>query len=278
MRSKIKLPKYVNSFVAKGRRYYYFRAKGVAKRLPGQPGAIEFHEAYTDALRATSYQPLRVREEPGTLGWLITAYKSSPTYTKKSLSTKVSYDRELERLKPIRHFPAVDIRRRHINIIRDRLSDKPRTRQLFGQVCSLLFNFGIRELELELMNPARLMKREGEAVSYRKWSLEEMEVFEGSNPPCHLMSAYMVGRYTGPRRGDIVGLKRSNYRDGYLQIAGSKTSNPIQVPVHRRLKLHLDSLPATLTLIAGSKWTASQSQSLVKGHAETSRQDWTSPP
>jgi integrase len=153
-------------------------------------------------------------------------------------------------LTPILAFPIADIRRRHINAIRDTLADKPRTRELFGRVCSILFNFAIRELDVDMSNPARLMSSDHETSSYVPWSDTERALFEASSPPAHVMTAYMVALHTGPRRGDIVGLRRSDDLGHALAIGGRKTRNPITVLIHPALRAYLDALPATLTIIA----------------------------
>jgi hypothetical protein len=254
MPPKQKLPKYVEKIPSHGKLFYYLRHKGKRiARLPDDPESPEFFEAYAAAMRRLVNDPKPKRAADGTVGWLIACYKATPAFQNLASLTQRSYDRELERLSSISAFPAVDIRRRHIHAIRDRLQSTPRTRQLFGQVCSALFNYGIREHELEMLNPARLLQRDGEAESFVAWTDAQMEAFEASAPPVHLMTAYMVARYTGPRRGDITGLRRSHYDGATLFIAGAKTSNPVAVRVHERLRAYLDSLPATLTLIADAQ-------------------------
>jgi integrase len=114
----------------------------------------------------------------------------------------------------------------------------------------VLFNFGIRELDLEMLNPAAKMRRDGEAESFASWSVDEMITFEESAPPVHLMTAYMVGRYTGPRRSDIARLRRNDYNGVTLRIAGNKTNNEILVRAHSNLRSYLNGLPKTLSLIA----------------------------
>ena len=47
------------------------------------------------------------------------------------------------------------------------------------------------------------MKRIGKVKAYVPWSDEQFERFERSNPAVHLLTAYMIARYTGQRRGDV---------------------------------------------------------------------------
>lgn len=271
MPPKPKLP-HVERNTAKGRVYWYVRIAGrrIAK-LPDNPESPEFFEAYAAALRQHAAEPKPAAHADGTVAWLIQSYKASGEYRGLAAKTQASYGRELERLSPIGAFPAADIRRRHIRAIRDKLSETPRTQQLFGQVCSLLFNFGIRELDLDMVNPAAKLRRSDDPDSYVPWSEPEREAFEASNPPVELMTAYMIARYTGPRRGDAAALKRSDYDGRYLKIAGAKTKAPVTVLVHFRLKAHLDAQPATLFLIAdkdGRPVTPDQLSKRMRAHLD----------
>ena len=80
--SQIKLP-YVQTFNARGRRYYYFRKPGCARiRLPGLPGSAEFMNAYRAALADIS-QPSEIgrsRTVPGTISALVVSYYTSTAF------------------------------------------------------------------------------------------------------------------------------------------------------------------------------------------------------
>jgi len=240
-------------------------------RLPSDPEAPEFFEAYAAALRQRAADPKPRRHAEGSVGWLIQSYKASGEFRGLALKTQASYTRELDRLSTIDAFQAADIRRRHIRAIRDTLAGTPRTQQLFGQACSLLFNFGIRELDLDMVNPAAKLRRADDPESFAPWTSDEMALFEASDPPVELMTAYMIARYTGPRRGDAVALRRTDYDGRYLHIAGAKTNTPLSVRVHRRLKAYLDGRPATLKLIAdkdGRPITPDQLSKRMRAHLD----------
>lgn len=260
-----KLPKYVQQFRAKGRDYYYFRFKGERRPLPNDPDSPEFFRAYAGMrqLIATDAKPLP--PEAGTVAALIQSYRASPEFAELAAKTRISYEREMGRLAPVLSVQAVDIKRSHIRAMADDLADKPRTRKLFAQVVSLLWNFGARELDLPLDNPAKAMRRVGDAKAYTAWTDAQMATFEASNPPVHLMTAYMVARYTGPRRGDIASLMRSHYDGASIAIAGAKTDTPVVVPVHPRLKAYLDALPPTLYLITDARGAPVPVDRLTKG-------------
>lgn len=271
MPPKPKLP-HVERTRVKGRVYFYVRVKGRRlARLPDDPASPEFFEAYAAALRRHADDPKPCPHADGSVAWLIQSYKSSGEYRGLAAKTQTSYARELDRLAPIGTFPAVDIRRRHIRAIRDTLAATPRTQQLFGQVCSLVFNFGIRELDLDMVNPASKLRRSDDPDSYLPWTAEQRAAFEASNPPVELMTAYMIARYTGPRRGDAVALKRYDYDGTSVTIAGAKTKTPVRVRVHSALKAYLDAQPATLFLIAdkdGRPVTPDQLSKRMRAHLD----------
>jgi integrase len=245
------LPKYVRQIKAKGKPYLYFILnRRIVARLPDDPASAAFHEQYAKLLRRT-VEPQQATGAPeGSVGWLIAAYKQSPGFQAKAKATQVSYTHELDRLRPIAQFQAADVKRRHINALRNALSATPRTQQLFGSVVSLLWNYGIEECDLECMNPARRMRRAGKATAYKRWTADEMAIFEASNPPRHLMTAYMVARYTGPRRGDCLTLTRRSYDGAGIHIRGAKRDTPNYIRAHTALRLYLNGLPKTLYIIA----------------------------
>jgi hypothetical protein len=58
---------------------------------------------------------------------------------------------------PIHHHPAGSVRRRHIRELSKTFAGKRRTEKLFGQVASVLFNFGVDNDYVET-NPASRIK------------------------------------------------------------------------------------------------------------------------
>lgn len=260
---------HVERIRVKGRTYWYVKIKGRRLgRLPGDEGSAEWLEAYAALMRRHASDPVRVKHGHGTVGWLIAEYKRSAAYTTKAARTRESYDQYLQLLEPIAAFSATDVKRSHIRRIRSTMDGTPRKQHFFTQVASLLFAFGIRELDLEMMNPAAKMRREAAAESYAAWTEEQMAAFEASSPPPAVMTAYMIARYAGARRGDLVKLRRSDYDGSSLRIPGSKTETPVTVPVHPRLKTYLDSLPGALTLVAGPKGKPLQAGTLSKRAAK----------
>ena len=267
-----KLLPHVERITAKGRVYWYVKVKGRRLgRLPGEYGEPEWLEAYAQIMRGVVETKARKAPAFGTVRWLINEYKASKDFTGLAPATRESYDRNLERLEPLAHFPAVDVKRAHIRRLRNTMADTPRKQHLFTQVCSRLFGWGISEQDLEMSNPAAKMKRQDDAESYAAWSEAEMQAFEDSKPPAGVLTAYMLARYSGARRSDLAALRRSSYDGAAISIPGTKTDTPVTVPAHPRLKAHLDSLPLTLYLITdeqGRPYKANTLSKIMRDHLD----------
>ena len=252
MHKPLKL-KYLVSFYRKGRWYHYVRKGKMRIRINGDVDTAQFAEEYAAARRLIEGDPAPVKAADGSVGWLAQSYLASDDYQSLAERTQMSYRRELDRLQPIARFPVDDIKRRHLKAIKDTLKDKPRMARMFAQVCSVLWRWGIRELDLEIENPARMMASKSSSNSDRPWTPEEQEQFEASNPPQWLMTAYMLAKYTGARRGDIVAIKGNDRQNGFIRVQGQKTGNEVWVPEHPALTSYLDALGASFYLVTHRK-------------------------
>ena len=143
---------------------------------------------------------------------------------------------------PIDQHPAEAIRRRHIRELRKSMAGKERTQKLFTQVASALFNFGI-DNDYCPLNPASRTKRIGKAKAFAPWSEAQCAAFEAAQPQAHLLTAYMLARYSGQRRGDVLKMARTAYDGVSIEVRQEKTDEPLAIRAHRRLKAYLDALP-----------------------------------
>ena len=242
------LPRYVQPVRAKGSTYLYFRRHGQRWRLPDDPASPEFQKAYLERLGSTNADapPRRVGE--GSVAAMIRDYRASDEFLALKPKTQRDYGRMLDVFAAIDHHPAEAIRRRHIRELRKGLAGKARTQKLFTQVASALFNFGIDNDHCSL-NPAARMKRIGKAKAYKAWTDAQCATFEKSKPRRHLLTAYMLGRYSGQRRGDVLKMARTTYDGTSIEVRQAKTEHhadgdeTLCIPVHKRLKAYLDELP-----------------------------------
>jgi integrase len=182
----------------------------------------------------------------GTVRWLIAAFKSSPEYHRLSAHTRYHYALLLDRLAPIAGFRVDEIKRRHIRALRDKMVATPRTADFFVQAVRRAFALAVDDEWIET-NPAAEIKPIGKCESYVAWSDEECTRFELAIAEAHVpewaATAYMLARYTAQRRGDILRLTWAAYDGRAISLVQGKTKAALTIPVHSRLKAHLDAAP-----------------------------------
>jgi integrase len=95
--------------------------------------------------------------------------------------------------------------------------------------------------------------RSDRAEAYKTWSDAECANFEASNPPPAMMTAYMLGRYTGQRGVDILKWTRTAYNGREFRFRQSKTERlgrpEMVIPALPPLKAYLDALVQTNTVM-----------------------------
>jgi integrase len=229
---------------------YYFRYRGVYQRLPDDPDSPEFHLRYGTLLASATAPAKRAKE--GTIAAVIADYRGTEAYQRLDPKTRRDYDRHLCRFREFGHWPIEEFKRRHIKAIQHPLNKTPRTAKYFAQVCSVLFAHAI-ELDLIETNPASKLKRLDKAEAYKPWTDAECATFEKSRPPRGLLTAYMLGRYTGQRGGDILRWTWSVY-NGWAFVFRQRKTERLQrpdmvIPALPPLKAYLDDLPRDNTVM-----------------------------
>ncbi|WP_024276025.1 tyrosine-type recombinase/integrase [Hyphomicrobium sp. 802] len=274
-----KLPRYVwRRKDRKGRWNYYFRYQGTFQRLPDDPDSAEFHIRYGQLKANIEREPTvgAVTVRAGTLAALIRDFKESPEFAKLGEKSKVYYRFQLDRLSSLGPFAAKDIGRAQILKLRDKISARGyRTADQFIQVASRLFTFGI-DREVVFKNPAAGVKKLNDEESYLPWSDDEAKKFEESKPPQWMMTAYMLGRWTTQRRGDILKMTRDQYDGSAISILQGKTkkakdADVLVIACHSELKKYLDALSIEVgLLVPGPKgqWDESAFSKQFRAHLD----------
>lgn len=246
--------KHVHEFKSKGQTYRYFRHGKTKIRLVGEPDSPEFWTQYNGllALLEIGRSPIA----PGTIAALITDYKRSPEFTKLAPTTQHGYAVDLDRLSIIGSGRVTDIRRAHILKLRDELADRPRAADHFVQVARRLLSWAVDRGYIE-HNPMLRVGILNTPTSYATWTDDECNRFERSGPREPLLTAYMLGRYTGQRRGDVLRMTRRHYDGAAIEVRQGKTGAELWIPAHERLRAYLASLPADrLLFVVTAKGTA----------------------
>lgn len=187
----------------------------------------------------------RIKNE--TLPWLIRLYKNSPEYTNLSHASRATYDSHLRRIEawsrkakdpPLRSLSR-KICRNYYRGLLDQLS--PAGAATVMRVLSVLLAFAVDE-ELITTNPAAKLKIKTPNPRCAVWKPEEIEVvcrkaIEVGRPSVAL--AVRLAADLGQRKGDILRLTWSQYRDGAFRIRQEKTKTYIEVPASEVLKEQL---------------------------------------
>jgi integrase len=269
---KVELP-YVWRASRRGRMYYYFRfgvdgegRGGKLIPLPGAPGTREFQNAYDAALRQQARR--RGQGTPGSLAWVIEQYKSkSKEWEGGSESTREIYDRRHHWL--VKNYgaePIASFDREMMKAIRD-LPEFAKTPSVGDAVVArfaTLWDFAEEFCHLDEMrahkgiNPARNIKKlKDETVeSAPLWPLALCRAFEGHRND-DAVTFYFLARYTGQRRSDLVNMEwdHINPATNEMFVGQIKTGARIWVPMPKRLRDYLDTLPHTGKFIVTSAKT-----------------------
>jgi integrase len=264
------LPKYVVKIAAKGRSYFYFRRGKARFRLEGEPGSPEFEADYRRRLQGIAVDPKPERKVPKSVGALSVDYRSAPEFTSLEPKSQRDYDRDLERLKPIESCKAVDIRRKHIIRLRNKIANASGARAAdhFVSVVSALFRCGL-DLDYDLqINPAHGIKRLAKSKSFEVWPREVCEAFEKSHPPTYLLTAYQLGRGLGLRASDIVRVGPAHREGDTIVIRCRKTQKSSGVDAHAsmsiELRTYLETLPKGLLYVRLDDGSSLDANTLAK--------------
>lgn len=217
------LPKYVQEITVKGHTYLYFRHQGKRTKLPSDPNSPEFFKRYAELLEGTR-KPSAKTILDGTVAALIRHYKASPEFMRFAPDTQASYSRNLDRLISIARIPVARIKRAHLLKLRDKLADRPRAADLFAQVARRLFSFAEGRQLIE-KNPLQKYEKINDEESHEAWIDEDYAKFEASNPPLPMLTAYMLGRYTGQRRGGVLKMQRSDYDGKFIKVRPTRPAS-----------------------------------------------------
>ncbi|MEB3214541.1 MAG: tyrosine-type recombinase/integrase [Leptolyngbyaceae bacterium] len=237
--------KFVLHIKAKGRDYYYFRRDGLRIPLPGKPGQPEFHARYAELLDDTGKPRLLENQ----FGGLVASYLNSQEFKGLAAKTQQAYRGFFKALDKhiIETAPIHKITRRSVLEIRDRYADRPRMAQAVVRTLSLLYSYAI-DREIVTENPCAGVRVKGNSARTELWTEEDEAMVTGCGDS-QLVTAFMLGLYTGQRRTDVLAMRWDQYDGHRISLTQSKTRQRVWLPCPLPLKRHLDALPRTSTHI-----------------------------
>jgi integrase len=245
-----------------GRMRCYHRSSRIAVDLA--KSALGTAEFFAECARIAALIKPSGAAKPGTLGLLITEYRSSPGFVDLAPRTRADYQRCLDYLIPIADTALAKFDRALVLRIRDKAATRHGRR--FGNyvkaLLSIVFAWGAERGYIEC-NPAENVKnirrQKGLPDANRPWADEEREAVLDA-APLHMRSAIALMMFSGLGPKDALRLPRTFYKQGEIATRRSKTGEPVFWPALSALKTILESAPKhnAVTLCANSKgqpWT-----------------------
>lgn len=197
-------------------------------------------------------------DDPESVSALVEAYIGSPEWAAFSHHTRDSYGRYLTTLAEYGRTSFASIRRRDLIEIRDALaaSSGHGTANRFIRTVSALYTWAIERQWLDTNPAARIGSLEGGHL--RAWTAEEY-THALTVLPEPLRRAFVLARFTGQRRGDLVTMRWAQYDGRLIRLTQQKTRKALAVPVHSELRAELDAwqrpAPTILTTETGLAWS-----------------------
>lgn len=235
-----------------GKARYYYRRPGYASvPLPGEPGSKAFAQAYEDAQRSRG-KVGEGRTIPGSFSALIVEYYESTGYQRLKDITKRTYRNALEAFR--KDFGDVLVKEMDEGLLEEVLdakAKKPGAQQTLRKVLRLILKLAKRR-RLIASNPMEGLRMPRKAIrGFPAWAPHEIEAYRKRwDSGTRERLALELLLYTAQRRSDVVTMGRQHIDGGLIRVVQQKTGTRLGIPIHARLKVEIDQIPAgQLTLI-----------------------------
>lgn len=240
----IELP-YMHSFVDRhGHARYYFRYRGNRWALPapGDPGFTAEYEAKKKLVTENPLQALgKVAFMVGTLGWAIDQFLASEEYDSRAKTTK-RYDRRIldEIKKRYGAGKLPDLTAKHAKLIRNEFAKtySTSTAKVAIGLLSTVWKFADERLDdVDLdANPTEGVSRLHKSTKeHEQWPDDVLTKFEKA-ANLKLLLAFLLARYTGQRRSDLVKMQWSQFDGESIDVKQQKGGAFLTIPCHHRLR------------------------------------------
>ena len=227
---------FLQSFTARGHRYYYFRRPGYARvRLPGLPGSEEFMSAYQAALTAsTPRQDIGLdRSKPGTVAALVAAYTETAHFKYElAAETRRTQWAILQRFRDEHgDKPVAKLKREHLLAIL--AGKRPYPKRNWLKALRPLMRFAV-SIGMHTEDTTKDIKagvsRKGDG--FRAWGEEEIAIFRAHHRiGSRARLAFELLLNTVQRRGDVIRMGPQHIRDGLMHVQQSKTGERLRLPI-----------------------------------------------
>lgn len=249
---------YVSSYTDRhGKVRWRFRRGKIGRPLPGSPGETRFEQAYDDALNGRPVSRKIVRHPnqalPRTLkaAWRLATAANNLDWQKLGQSSRESYIDRAERLLameiapgvPYADVPVADLKRRHVKGLLGSMAATPHSAYDSLVVLRKMILAALDEEWIE-SDPTHRIKYRPEFEGHRAWSDAERARYEARWPLGTVArTAYACALYAGPRRGDLVEFKWTDFAEDHFPHTQQKTGTTLVLPVLPALREALNAAP-----------------------------------
>jgi integrase len=247
--------------VKSNRKTYRYAWRG-GPPLNGEPGSLEFHKSYNEAIES--------RRTPDTSRFksLVTLYKASNDYKRLADSTRANWAPWLDRIADffgelrIAQFDRPEKIRPIIRRWRNHWADRPRTADFGIQVLSRVCSHAVDPLGKLASNPCEGIKQlYSSDRSEIIWTDSDIATLK-KNCSAEIAHAVDLAAYTGLRLSDLLRLSWSHIGEDAIVFATGKSRGRREaiIPLYDALRAVLDQIPKrSTTMLTNSRrrpWTA----------------------
>lgn len=225
--------------------YCYHRKSGTP--IHGEFGSPAFFAELAAIEKSQQAKTAR----PGTLGLAIDAYHRTPAWAALRPKTRVSYERAIAILEPLRDMPLIALNRSTIIRLRDEKIFPRHGRWMANYVVTFL---GIllpfcRDYDFIKDNPLaervkKLRKPRDGLVQNRPWTEEECRIVLEKAPP-HIRVPIALAMCAGLRKADVLTVTKAAIASGMITVTTAKREKEISAPIHPLLADAIKALPAS---------------------------------
>jgi integrase len=230
----IRLERYVQRKLARGREYFFFRVvrNGTERRFPlPHPFDEGYRAAYNAAHREVFGTTPGEFESAKAITRLASDHRDSARYAALPKNSRLLRDYAIDlMLERWGAFDADQIRPIHVQAVYDSLSARPATANRRLDDISAVFSWG-RPRGFTDENPCHGIERVQSEESYEPWPADELERLftQGKR---EIVKVAIVATYTGQRRADVLGMADQAIEGGTWYVTQGKTKNSVPVPLH----------------------------------------------
>lgn len=218
-------------------------------RRPGFPesqtvalfGSAEWWEWYRAASTAEAKPLGASRTKPGSFSALVVAYYASAEWRQLRATTQTTYRNIIERFrKQAGELPVAMISTANVRKWLDNRADTPAAANNFLKVLRALMRFAVDRSWRRDDPTMGVRPLKNRTDGFHTWTEQEIAIYEAHwRLGTRERLAFDLLLYTAQRSGDVRQMGPQHVRDGYVVVRQEKTGQPLEIPLHPRLRASL---------------------------------------